>query len=1086
MTENASTVARDGSCLFRAVAEQVFMTQTKHVSVRSLCLEYMMLHKEDFQPFLEVPVDHHVFKMQDVREWGGHTEILAMSRLFKVDFLIYQEIGRSPVKATENGFRRIVMMSFTHGNHYDIIYKKEAAITRGFCQSIVYDILYTRVFKLKDVRLAVDTMLHDKDYASLRRDSANSAELKEIGNLVEKILRTNISRDNSQDEADKNASIEERISIEDVHPDDVRGLLSHGVPPFPYKVAKSLDQDLYRNIEYDAWNTVRREARYGPFDSNGFQAGVKVYVKLDLLPDRKEIEDLRRVHIARQGIAENHDGRQVEEKNVYHGHIQEMSENKGPVDVYIEEISVRIKVPYEALEKFPPSPPRSPWHQQGGAGTGGGGGGPGSVVASVPCYKKLSGYYQKAPLPPEQEYSTGRKKKGKQMREVVTLCQIPSGTVRYYAQANNVGGLRGRSSGSPTPHTNSPRARTPQAPNSYTKTYPHRGMGRSNSSYRNTHSPAREGFPTFPNVVNVDMTVDGIWAVRSNANQVNHHTTSSLQKPFCQPLLHPPSMSEDGSQVQIRDVTLEALQQVMSAGGQQEVRVTGQRLEVISGEKHGNSQCVPGIEDNPAQFDNTSTPKAEERVNGTGTDRSSEDFSPSPATDNLQVQPLNQPPSLNTANGEVIQAPPPPLQPEPTITYISPPPIPPSQMGCTPSPHGHVYTFSCPPPYPSPGIVQVFSPIPPTDGTNSPSEYSSPPTSTTTAATPIPVSQSDGWDPSAQGVESVDHMKMNQGIPPYMVYHVPMMYGGYGGYPYNQQWGYPVPVMPAPTVEDNKQSPNTGSEGYPQMITVSGWGPGYMGEVMPQHPPVPGPLPPPPQQQQQQPQAYEVMREPVPLPYPPPNFQQQPEVRDGGRERPFHPQHHPRGRGRGGPHHYGQHRGGYHNHLQQQYNHPGSFQDGGGNYYGRGGGPQRSVPPRFQRVGGGPSNRGGPRHYYHQNSGGGPPHHFHPHQHHNNPPSHHHHRTQYEGQPLMHMGSRKSSSDSGASQVASGGSVGSGGLASPPLMTYVESDRPHPQGMLPLPPPDTPGMTQESMQAPGFFAGPPGYVYTGPWMWKMM
>lgn len=33
--------------------------------------------------FLEIPLDHHVFNLQDVREWGGHTEILAMSRLFK-------------------------------------------------------------------------------------------------------------------------------------------------------------------------------------------------------------------------------------------------------------------------------------------------------------------------------------------------------------------------------------------------------------------------------------------------------------------------------------------------------------------------------------------------------------------------------------------------------------------------------------------------------------------------------------------------------------------------------------------------------------------------------------------------------------------------------------------------------------------------------------------------------------------------------------------------------------------------------------------------------------------------------------------
>lgn len=69
--------------------------------------------------------------------------------------------------------------------------------------AVVYDILYSRVFKLKDVRLAVDTMLHDKEYATLRRDSANSAELKEIGALVEKILGTSVSRDNSQDEGDK-------------------------------------------------------------------------------------------------------------------------------------------------------------------------------------------------------------------------------------------------------------------------------------------------------------------------------------------------------------------------------------------------------------------------------------------------------------------------------------------------------------------------------------------------------------------------------------------------------------------------------------------------------------------------------------------------------------------------------------------------------------------------------------------------------------------------------------------------------------------------------------------------------------------
>lgn len=37
---------------------------------------------------------------------------------------------------------------------------------------------------------------------------------------------------------------------------------------------------------------------------------------------------------------------------------------------------------------------------------------------------------------------------------------------------------------------------------------------------------------------------------------------------------------------------------------------------------------------------------------------------------------------------------------------------------------------------------------------------------------------------------------------------MPMVYGGFGGYGYNPQWGYSVPVMPSPsTIEEGKQTP---------------------------------------------------------------------------------------------------------------------------------------------------------------------------------------------------------------------------------------------------------------------------------------
>lgn len=34
-----------------------------------------------------------------------------------------------------------------------------------------------------------------------------------------------------------------------------------GITPFPYKVAKALDPDIYRNIEFDSWAKARKTLR---------------------------------------------------------------------------------------------------------------------------------------------------------------------------------------------------------------------------------------------------------------------------------------------------------------------------------------------------------------------------------------------------------------------------------------------------------------------------------------------------------------------------------------------------------------------------------------------------------------------------------------------------------------------------------------------------------------------------------------------------------------------------------------------------------------------------------------------------------
>lgn len=104
-----------------------------------------------------------------------------------------------------------------------------------------------------------------------------------------------------------------------------------GITPFPYKVAKALDPDIYRNIEFDSWSDYRKEMRARSWYSGGanLQIGVKCLVKLSESQD-----DLMKCH------------------------IQEMNSNDGPCVVFVEELAEKHSVTYSQLQ---PLHDAQPW-----------------------------------------------------------------------------------------------------------------------------------------------------------------------------------------------------------------------------------------------------------------------------------------------------------------------------------------------------------------------------------------------------------------------------------------------------------------------------------------------------------------------------------------------------------------------------------------------------------------------------------------------------------------------------------------------------------------------------------------------------
>jgi OTU domain-containing protein 4 len=183
-------------------------------------------------------------------------------------------------------------------DHFDSVFERDYVEVAAMCQSLIYEILYTKVYKLPDIMLAVELMLHDPGslhYISMppKRDGDRIVEKAISDDGREFVLdtadKTNCVLDDDslchfhnkhnfteivryeaagsfgayEPKYDYYERMRPRYSsmLPDFNKSCVRQLLEQNITPFPFKVAKTLDPFMYRNIEFDVWNDVRRAQR---------------------------------------------------------------------------------------------------------------------------------------------------------------------------------------------------------------------------------------------------------------------------------------------------------------------------------------------------------------------------------------------------------------------------------------------------------------------------------------------------------------------------------------------------------------------------------------------------------------------------------------------------------------------------------------------------------------------------------------------------------------------------------------------------------------------------------------------------------
>ncbi|EDU45134.1 OTU domain-containing protein 6B [Pyrenophora tritici-repentis Pt-1C-BFP] len=140
-------IRADGHCLYAAVADQL---QTRELglkpkiiigdtgekempaykTVRSAAADWIQGHADDFSPFIEDPLPEHLRKIRETGEWGGHLELLALARTYRLRICVLHSDGRVDKIEAEDGaedMEEIWLGYYKHshglGEHYNSLRK---------------------------------------------------------------------------------------------------------------------------------------------------------------------------------------------------------------------------------------------------------------------------------------------------------------------------------------------------------------------------------------------------------------------------------------------------------------------------------------------------------------------------------------------------------------------------------------------------------------------------------------------------------------------------------------------------------------------------------------------------------------------------------------------------------------------------------------------------------------------------------------------------------------------------------------------------------------------------------------------------
>jgi len=115
---------RDGNCLFRSVAHQIYGDVNLHAKVRADCYDYMWKNRDFFSLYVAEDLSTYIQRQRQLNQWGDHVEIFAMREMFNKNVEVYDKDNvdkPKPLGLAIYDSLPIMRLSFHGNNHYNSV-----------------------------------------------------------------------------------------------------------------------------------------------------------------------------------------------------------------------------------------------------------------------------------------------------------------------------------------------------------------------------------------------------------------------------------------------------------------------------------------------------------------------------------------------------------------------------------------------------------------------------------------------------------------------------------------------------------------------------------------------------------------------------------------------------------------------------------------------------------------------------------------------------------------------------------------------------------------------------------------------------